>query len=108
MDVRRFPSRQDAESENPLERLSSARLLPRGKGLFFWLLFFGPLQRKVTRPLSGRKPCCASAWVLGDCTSGLFLKFMARCGALQMCRISNRDAARTRFDQAMRESGRRV
>jgi hypothetical protein len=33
---------------------------------------------------------------------------MARCGALQMCRISNRDAARTRFDQAMRESGRRV
>jgi len=57
MVVRRFPSRQDAESENPLERLSSD---------------------------------------------------MARCGALQMCRISNRDAAGTRFDQAMRESGRRV
>ena len=56
-DVRRFPSRQDAESENPLERLSSERLLPRGKGHFFWLLFFGPLQRKVTRPRSGRKPC---------------------------------------------------
>jgi hypothetical protein len=57
MDVRRFAPRQDAESQNPLERLISERLLPRGKGPFFWLLFFGPLQRKVTRPRSGRKPC---------------------------------------------------
>jgi hypothetical protein len=52
MDVRRFPSRQDAESENPLDRLSGELLLPRGKGPFFWLLFFGPLQRKVTRSRS--------------------------------------------------------
>ena len=35
MDLRRFPSRQDAESENPLERLSNERLLPRGRGTFF-------------------------------------------------------------------------
>ena len=55
-DVRRFPSRQDAESENPLERLSCERLLPREKGPFFWLLFFGPLQRKVTRSRSEWKP----------------------------------------------------
>jgi hypothetical protein len=55
MDVRRFPSRQDAESENPLESPNSVLLLHRGKGPFFWLLFLGPLQRKVTRPRSGRK-----------------------------------------------------
>ena len=57
MDVRRFPSRQDAESGNPLEPLSRELLLPRGKGPFFWLLFFGPLQRKVTRLRSEWKLC---------------------------------------------------
>ena len=64
MDVRRFAPRQDAESQNPLEPLSRELLPSRGKGRFFWLLFFGPLQRKVTRPRSGRKLCnsfCAYA-----------------------------------------------
>jgi hypothetical protein len=35
MDVRRFPSRQDAESENPPGRLSNGLLLPRGNAAFF-------------------------------------------------------------------------
>ena len=51
-DVRRFASRQDAESQNPLEPSRGELLLSRGKGPFFWLLFFGPLQRKVTRSRS--------------------------------------------------------
>jgi hypothetical protein len=55
--VRRFAPRQDAESQNPLESSSCERLLPRGKGPFFWLLFFGPLQRKVTRSRSEWKLC---------------------------------------------------
>ena len=50
----RSAPRQDAGSRNPLERLIGERLLPRGKGPFFWLLFFGPLQGNVTRP-RGRK-----------------------------------------------------
>jgi hypothetical protein len=41
MDVRRFPSRQDAESGNPLERSSSERLLPRGKAAFFGYFLCG-------------------------------------------------------------------
>jgi hypothetical protein len=52
MDVRRFPPRQDAKSENPPGRLSNGLLLPRGKGLFFWLLFFGP--SKKSDPLAQR------------------------------------------------------
>jgi hypothetical protein len=41
MDVRRFPSRQDAESENPLERLSGELLLARGKAAFFGYFLCG-------------------------------------------------------------------
>jgi hypothetical protein len=39
--VRRFPSRQDAESENPLEDLSNELLLPRGKAAFFGYFLCG-------------------------------------------------------------------
>jgi hypothetical protein len=41
MDVRRFPPRQDAESGNPLERLSSELLPPRGKAAFFGYFLCG-------------------------------------------------------------------
>jgi hypothetical protein len=53
MDVRRFPSGQVAESENPLGRLSSEFLLSRGRALSL-VAFFVP-AKKVTRPRSGRK-----------------------------------------------------
>jgi hypothetical protein len=51
MDARRFPSRQDAESENPLERLSNERLLPRGKAAFFGYFLCGG---KESNPLAQR------------------------------------------------------
>jgi hypothetical protein len=41
MDARRFPSRQDAESENPLERLGRELLPPRGKAAFFGYFLCG-------------------------------------------------------------------
>ena len=41
MDVCRFPPRQDAESGNPLERLSSELLPPRGKAAFFGYFLCG-------------------------------------------------------------------
>jgi hypothetical protein len=41
MDARRFPSRQDAESENPRLQLSNKLLLPRGKAAFFGYFLCG-------------------------------------------------------------------
>jgi hypothetical protein len=41
MDVRRFPSRQDAESENPRRQLNNLLLLPRGKAAFFGYFLCG-------------------------------------------------------------------
>jgi hypothetical protein len=41
MDVGRFPPRQDAESGNPLERLSSELLPPRRKAAFFGYFLCG-------------------------------------------------------------------
>jgi hypothetical protein len=41
MDARRFPSRQDAESENPPRRLNNVLLLPRGKAAFFGYFLCG-------------------------------------------------------------------
>ena len=67
MDARRFPSRQDAESENPLERLSRELLLPRGKPLS--LVTFFAAAKKVTRPRSGRKRCFARTRVHITCAS---------------------------------------
>ena len=52
MDARRFPSRQDAESENPPERLGRELLPPRGKAAFFGYFLCGgkesdPLAQRV-------------------------------------------------------------
>jgi hypothetical protein len=61
MDVRRFPSRQDAESENPRRQLNNLLLLLGEKPLS--LVTFFAAAKKVTRPRSGRKPCnkCTAA-----------------------------------------------
>jgi len=64
---------------------------------------------KKSDPAAKRSEALQALGMDPSATSGArFVKPMARCGALQTCRRSDRDAARTRFDQAMRESGRRV
>jgi hypothetical protein len=61
MDARRFPPRQDAESENPLGYLSNELLLPRGKAAFFGYFLCGGKQ---SDPAAQRSEALQALWEL--------------------------------------------
>ena len=60
MDARRFPSRQDAESENPLESPSRELLLPRGKAAFFGYFLCGGKESNPAAQRSEASKACTN------------------------------------------------